>query len=745
MNARGLIPLCLLVLVGILPARAADKLTLQLRWYHQFQFAGYYAAQMKGYYRQAGVDLEILEGRPGLPLRDFVLDEPGRISIGGSGLILDYARGQPVVILEPIFQHGADVLISLESRGIRTPADLIGKTVADRLVSVDPFPGFRGALLREGLNPDQVKWISNTWNVDDLLSGKVDAMSAYVTTQVQELKRRGIPIRTLSPLDYGIDLYGDVLFTSAETARLFPKALRGFEQATARGWIYAFEHPEEIIDAIEKMPTRRSKPLPRDLFVEEARETRKLVEPDLIPIGYSNPGRWERIIELYKKIGVLPPGDLDTGALFFPDEGQERTKLIRRLLQILALLTFLGSIAAIWILLLRRQVAKKTQAVQEAMRRAMDQQADAERSNRVKSLFLANMSHEIRTPLTAILGFSELLRKDDLSAEERANYLRTIERTGQSLSTILSDILDLSKVDAERLEIRPAPVSLRALLSDVEAVLRLRAEPKGIALEFRVEDSVPDRILTDGIRLKQIALNVAGNAVKFTERGTVTVIATSAGETLDLRVEDTGPGIAEADRSKLFESFSQVDSSIRRSYGGTGLGLALSRKLARLLGGDVELESSVPGRGSVFRVRVSAPPVASERATDPSSTGPLPGLGGKRILVVDDCEDNQTLVRIFLEKAGATVRFANHGEEALALAAEEVFDLVFMDVQMPVMDGYAAATAMRERGLRFPIIALTANAMQEDAELYRRSGCDAFLAKPVRQAELLEAAARALG
>src|SRR5690606_29503856 len=254
------------------------------------------------YYRDAGIDLQILEGQPGLDIREFVLAEPGRISIGSSSLIIQHARGDPVVILEPIFQHAADVLISLESSNIRTPSDLVGKVVMDRVLKTDPYPGFRGMLVREGIDPDSVKWTDNSWNYEDLTQGRADVMSGYITSQIPEFRKRGIPIRIMNPLDYGIDLYGDILFTSAKTVKEEASALRRFMRASARGWIYAFEHTDEMVDYILNLETLRPRRLPRDLLEEEARETRRLVEPDLIPIGYSNPRRWGRIIELDKKV-----------------------------------------------------------------------------------------------------------------------------------------------------------------------------------------------------------------------------------------------------------------------------------------------------------------------------------------------------------------------------------------------------------------------------------------------------------
>ncbi|MBS1969988.1 MAG: response regulator [Bdellovibrionales bacterium] len=363
----------------------------------------------------------------------------------------------------------------------------------------------------------------------------------------------------------------------------------------------------------------------------------------------------------------------------------------------------------------------------------------AERSNQIKSLFLANMSHEIRTPLNAILGFADLLKDTSLPRSESGKYLEIIERTGLGLLTIINDILDISKVEAGKLEIEKAPCSPQQIASDLEAMLRLRCEEKGITLNFEMID-LPKRIVTDQSRLKQILINIIGNAIKFTSQGGVKVTFRTEAQKLLCNIQDTGVGVPVESRHKLFQPFSQVDLSIRKKYGGSGLGLILSRRLANLMDGDVILKHSEPGRGSEFEVSIvfdadttAEAPAKNRQTPTESSTN----LHGKRILVVEDSTDNQLLAQQYLLKEGAEVVIANNGLEALQAMTVNTFDLVLMDMQMPVMDGYTATLELRDKGFKTPIIALTAHAMKEDLKRCLHSGCNDFLCKPFRRGDLL--------
>lgn len=377
-------------------------------------------------------------------------------------------------------------------------------------------------------------------------------------------------------------------------------------------------------------------------------------------------------------------------------------------------------------------LAKALNSMTQNLRHEAYQRQQAEQANHAKNLFLANMSHEIRTPLNAILGFSDLLRDPTLVEKEKLSYLDIIRRTGLNLAGIINDILDITKIEADQMSIEPKPFSLSQLLKDLQALLTLRGEEKGNLLIIQPKGDVADFILSDAGRIRQVLINIIGNAIKYTDHGQIHVTYYVEGTQLVFEVRDTGKGIPKAHRNLLFKPFSQGDNSIQKKYGGTGLGLVLSRKLARLLGGDVLLKDSHAGRGSVFEVRVAYTPVYSPIPAKPVSA-PLNLPAGTKVLIVEDTIDNQILLKLYFAKTGAHVTLAANGAEGVEKVLAERFDLILMDMQMPLMDGYTATRKIREFGYTMPIIALTAYAMQGDRDKTLQAGCSDYLTKPIEK------------
>jgi signal transduction histidine kinase len=388
----------------------------------------------------------------------------------------------------------------------------------------------------------------------------------------------------------------------------------------------------------------------------------------------------------------------------------------------------------------------------------------AEAASRAKSEFLANMSHEIRTPMTAILGSADLLLDGAPPAGAAGENVHAIKRNADHLLAVLDGILDISKIEAGRMTVEQIPTPLDRAVEDVVSLLQVRAREKALELTCDVRYPVPKTIVTDPTRLRQILLNLVGNAIKFTERGRVIVRCAferhgdgAAHEWVRIDVIDSGIGMTEEQCGRLFESFSQADTSMARRFGGTGLGLTISRRLALLLGGDIRAQSSLDA-GSTFTLTlpvgaeaelVHARPVSAAAAA-PASLAPPPAsalLDGRRILVADDGRDNQRIVSTILRKAGAQVELADNGaiahSKALsALGQGAPFDLILMDMQMPEMDGYTATSALRDAGYKPPIVALTAHAMSHDRQLCLDAGCDDYTTKPVNRQVLLEICAR---
>ena len=382
-----------------------------------------------------------------------------------------------------------------------------------------------------------------------------------------------------------------------------------------------------------------------------------------------------------------------------------------------------------------------------------DARKQAEVAARAKSSFLANMSHEIRTPLTAILGYAEELEVAQMTPSDRHDALQIIRRNGQHLMTIINDILDLSKIEAGSMLVEKRPTNVVEVAEEVRRMLTPRARAKGLALDLRLLPPLPEFIESDPTRVRQILLNLVGNAIKFTERGGVTVqiSADFVAQTCKIAVVDTGIGISDEQKAALFQSFAQADSSISRKYGGTGLGLDISKRLAVMLGGDLTVESQL-SRGSRFECVLATgriePSLRAAIATPAERLArTVPHLNG-RVLVADDGIDNQRLIERILQIAGLEVEVVDNGaaavEQVLAASKERPFDVVLMDVQMPVMDGLVATKTLREKGFQGPIIALTANVLPEDRARCAEAGCTGFSGKPIDRSHLYDALRDAL-
>ncbi len=377
----------------------------------------------------------------------------------------------------------------------------------------------------------------------------------------------------------------------------------------------------------------------------------------------------------------------------------------------------------------------------------------AETANKAKSEFLANMSHEIRTPLGAILGFAELILDDDATSQERLDWVDTIKRNCQHLSRLVDEILDLSKIEARQLLIEPTRFQLEDVINEIKSLLTQQAHSKGLYINFKMPKAL-EPIKSDPARLRQILINVIGNAIKFTEKGGVNVqicpVPAANGDTENLIsfiVSDTGPGMTTEQSKRLFQPFMQADKSTARKFGGTGLGLALSRRLAYGLDGDLVLTESSPGNGTTFTLTINASlnekakSVATAQAVAAKKPlGPLNNntLNGTNVLLVEDTIDNQILVTKFLELAGAHVDLAQNGFEGVEMALAGKHDVVLMDIQMPGLDGYEATSQLRVKGYEKPIIALTAHAMKGEKERCVKAGYNDYLPKPLNRLKLIE-------
>jgi len=361
---------------------------------------------------------------------------------------------------------------------------------------------------------------------------------------------------------------------------------------------------------------------------------------------------------------------------------------------------------------------------------------EAEAANRAKSDFLSNVSHEIRTPLGVIQGYADLLVESKNLSEKEREFAAIMQRNTRQLANIIGEVLDISKIEAEKLEIENAEFSLHELIGDVKTIAIFKGKERGISIDFKYDiTAIPKFIYSDATRIRQVLINLISNAIKFTLRGRIEVQFELLHKSeLSVTVKDHGIGIAPENRARIFEPFVQADSSTTRRFGGTGLGLSIAKNLAKALGGDVELVETEVNRGSTFRFCFPVTPIkVSSKETEDMSDDKESKLAlqGRKVLLVDDSEDIQDLVQFVLTEHGVNVKVAESGNDGFELARSDDFDMILMDIQMPDLDGYQTTALIRNHGYRRPIVALTAHAMRSEKEKALRSGFTDYLTKPI--------------
>lgn len=572
----------------------AEDLTpvkLQLKWQHQFQFAGYYAAIEQGYYREAGLEVELMEARPGVDPVDVVLSGEADFGVGTSELILRRAGGDPVVVLAVIYQHSPLVLLARRDGSIDSLHDLVGRKVMIEPLSAELFAYLR----QEGIEASRLEIVEHSLDPKALLEERVDAMSAYSTDEPYELWEKGIPYAIFTPRSAGVDFYGDNIFTTEALLKNDPALVEAFLEASLRGWEYAVRHPEAIVDLIiEKYDSRKS----REHLLFEAHHTLRLMHPELISVGYMHDGRWRHIADTYALFGMLEHDFELKGFLYSPGDDVD----LRRYYGLLGILGLIASVATLWLLPLI--------LINRRLKRAKD---DAEAANLAKGRYIAFLTHEIKTPLNGIMGYLDELDGQTLSPEQREG-VNTIRQTAAHLLRLVEGVLTYSRLEVGAVRIQNQPVILEQHIESVCHIFRATAKKKGLKLTWSIDERIPPIVAMDADYLREILSNLIGNAVKFTSRGEVSVRVSLAdhqtGEThaepwlLRFMVKDSGVGIEASEQAHLFEAYVQAGDEAHRRKG-TGLGLAIVKQLTEVMGGTVTLDSQ-PGSGSCFTVILPA-------------------------------------------------------------------------------------------------------------------------------------------
>ncbi len=583
----GVLPflLCLLTCIGSAAVWAEKPVRLQLKWFHSYQFAGYYAAKELGYYRDAGLDVELVERDPAMRVLDSVTGGETDFGVADTSLVLHRLKGANVVALAAIYQSSPLVLISLAEQNIQSPGDLVGKRVMYQSNTDDAV--ITAMFSEYGLETNDYTFVPQNFDNYALYSGEVDAMAAYITNQPYLYLARGDQVNILNPTNYGIDFYGDMLFTRQSLVESDPEMVIAFREASLKGWQYALDHPDKLYDWLQtkyvstNVNHRYQSKAQYDYAVSHSR---RMIKPRLVELGNINPSRFRRLAQIYQEQGYVENAENIDGLYYGAYIAKEQHQRWLRILGITALVVCVVAALLLAISLqLKRLIRQRT--------------AELETALQAKQQFFSNMSHELRTPLNSIIGYTRRILKTKTESldDQSQTGLEAVLRNGEHLLALVNDILDLSRLESNNLILEYKNVNIQALIDECVDDLRPLAEEKGLSL-FKPEHYPDMQLHADPMRAKQVLTNLLANAIKYTNEGHITLGCERCDvhdqHGVAISVTDTGIGLSEDNQKSLFSQFAQYDDNSRNILGyGTGLGLSVSAELMRLHGGRIDCTS----------------------------------------------------------------------------------------------------------------------------------------------------------
>ncbi len=740
------------LLLSFSSAHGEEKVKLLLKWQHQFQFAGYYMAVEKGYYKEVGLDVTIKEAESEAYTIQKVVEGEYDFGISNSGIVVRYLNGEPVVVLASICQRSPSVLLVKKTSGITSAKDLRNKTI---MLGETAYAGEIYALLKAaGLEKNSYKTVVPSFSLNELLSGKVDALNSYLSNEPYFLQKFDISYNVISPEDEGINFYSDCLFSSQSYIKKNPKTSKKFLEASLKGWRYALSHQEETANVIlEKYNPSKIK----EHLLFEAEIIHTMVMPEIIEVGHMDKSRWDSIANTFVMLGLAKTMKPLDDFIYAPNQtassGISTTALFVMAACLLIALIVLTSL----IISLRKNKKELRRAIAlfKVERKDKEKQSselleiraqlgihlhEGKKFAEQRDVFLANLSHEIRTPMNAIVGFSNLVQKGQIDEDKYHEVFDIIQKNSLNLLKVIDNLVDLSKIQTGTLKVAATRVSISKLLSESIDYLNDDVLPNmRDKVKFKVE--LPSQsifIRTDEKRLKQAVCGLAGSFSRILEVGEIKIFTKEDSGSLLFVLREENKEISDNEMRQLIEDQNIYNDSFQPLSEGISLNISLAREIIKLLNGNLWYEVSRDNGTSIY---ISIPIIAlpPQKVTNSESVQPYKMLDHMVVLVVEDDQSNSLLLRAMLEKRGATVIIARNGREAINLAlSNSQIQIVLMDIKLPEVNGLEATKAIKKEKPNLPIIAQTAYAMEEDRYRCLEAGCDDYIVKPIIQEELFQ-------